>query len=270
MDWHPEFIERSPMLEPLRAAAVRLRAHAQWPRREDLQEFLAERPIVTGGGARLRLAAPSGGSEPYESRIYLHGEMQFREGEWHDLFNLLAWLAYPRTKAALNEAHHLESLRVPEAESSNEGSNRSRLRDALTVFDESGAIAVSSDADLLDDLQAFRWKQLFRERRDRVRARMRVHLFGHALFEKALHPYVGMTAHALLLPISHELITAPAERLLEAVDAAAAGRVCAMTTPQALSPLPLLGVPGWWPDNAAAAFYDDDRHFRPGRTRAPP
>jgi hypothetical protein len=139
------------------------------------------------------------------------------------------------------------------------------VRDALTVFDESGAIAVSSDADLLQDMQAFRWKRLFWERRDRVRACMRVHLFGHALFEKALHPYVGMTAHALLLPVSQGLIEAPAERLVEAVDAAAAAQVCAMKTPQALSPLPLLGVPGWWADNAAAAFYDDERHFRPGR-----
>ena len=264
MDWDPEFIERSAMLEPLRPGAMRLRAHVHWPRRDALERLLAERPIVTGVGARLRLVAPSG--KPYESRIYLHGEMQFREGEWHDLFNLLAWLAYPRTKAALNEAHHLESLRLPEA-ASNERSNRSRVRDALTVFDESGAIAVSSDADLLDDLKAFRWKQLFWERRERVSTRMRIHLFGHALFEKALHPYVGMTAHALLLPVAHELITAPPARLLEAVDASAAPLVCALKTPQALSPLPLLGVPGWWRDNAAAAFYDDEGHFRPGRTQ---
>jgi hypothetical protein len=199
VDWDPEFIERSPMLEPLRPSAMRLRALARWPRRDDLQPLLADRPIVTGAGARLRLVAASAGAEPYESRIYLHGEMAFREGEWHDLFNLLAWLAYPRTKLALNEAHHLESLRMREAEASNERSNRSRVRDALTVFDESGAIAVSSDAGLLCDLDAFRWKRLFWEGRERVRACMRVHLFGHALFEKALHPYVGMTAHALLL-----------------------------------------------------------------------
>ena len=29
-------------------------------------------------------------------------------------------------------------------------------------------------------------------------------------------------------------------------------------------PLPVLGVPGWCADNAAADFYDDPKVFRPG------
>ena len=255
------------MLEPLRASAMRLRAYARWPGREALQQLLAEQPIATGSGARLHLVAPGTGGLPYESRIYLNGEMQYREGEWHDFFNLLVWLAYPRTKAALNEAHHLESQRVAEASTPGEAPNRSRVRDALTVFDESGAIAAASDADLLDDLRAFSWKRLFWERRERVCASMRVYLFGHALFEKALDPYVGMTAHALLLPVPRALVAAPPALQLVEIDALAAGEVDAMTTPQALSPLPLLGVPGWWRENAASAFYDDTRYFRPGRAR---
>ena len=31
------------------------------------------------------------------------------------------------------------------------------------------------------------------------------------------------------------------------------------------SPLPMLGLPGWWPANEAAAFYDDVSVFRPQR-----
>ena len=255
------------MLEPLRASAVRLRSHARWPAREDLGILLAEQEITTGGGARLHLVAPSPGALSYESRIYLQGEMQYREGEWHDFFNLLVWLAYPRTKAALNEAHNRESLGAPGSSMPGEAPNRSRFRDALTVLDESGAIAVSSDADLLDDLRGFGWKRLFWERRERVGACMRVHLFGHALFEKALNPYVGMTAHALLLPVTQALITAPPALQLAQIDALAAREIRAMTTPQALSPLPLLGVPGWWPENAVPAFYDDESYFRPGRLR---
>jgi hypothetical protein len=142
------------------------------------------------------------------------------------------------------------------------------MRDALTVFDESGAIVASADADLLSDLEAFSWKRLFWERRSRVRAAMRVYLFGHALFEKALSPYVGMTAHALLLPVPQDLILASPPQQLGEIDARAALQVEAMTTPQAFSPLPLLGVPGWWAENAAATFYDDAQHFRPGRSRS--
>lgn len=31
----------------------------------------------------------------------------------------------------------------------------------------------------------------------------------------------------------------------------------------ALTPLPLLGIPGWWPDNAREEFYENTRYFRP-------
>ena len=34
--------------------------------------------------------------------------------------------------------------------------------------------------------------------------------------------------------------------------------------PADLFPLPVLGIPGWWPANADAAFYQDARVFRPG------
>jgi hypothetical protein len=34
-------------------------------------------------------------------------------------------------------------------------------------------------------------------------------------------------------------------------------------TTQSLIPLPVLGVPGWWPENEDADFYDDPTVFRP-------
>ena len=38
-----------------------------------------------------------------------------------------------------------------------------------------------------------------------------------------------------------------------------------LASPRDLAPLPVLGIPGWWPTNDAPAFYDDARYFRPGR-----
>jgi hypothetical protein len=32
--------------------------------------------------------------------------------------------------------------------------------------------------------------------------------------------------------------------------------------------LPVLGVPGWWPDNETAGFYQDPAVFRPARRHA--
>jgi hypothetical protein len=258
MDWDPDFPDRSPMLEPLRGHADALRAHGDWPRRAALQALLDAHGISNAAGVRLRLIEDGAGA--YEQRIRSRGEMPFGEGGWHDLFNVLAWLAYPLAKAALNDAHH--------GAAREEGARRGRRRDALTLFDESGAIVLSSDESLLEDLRAFRWKRLFVERREAVRSHMRFHVFGHALFEKALRPYVGLTAHALLLPVNPAVIAAPLAQQLEAADGLAAVAVPALASPQTLSPLPLLGVPGWWADNERAAFYDDASYFRSGRGKS--
>ena len=267
MDWDPGFIDRSPMLEPLREHAAALAAHRDWPARADLQRLLDASGITTTGGARLRLVEPEAAAEAYERGIYLRGTMPCRERNWHDLFNVLSWLAYPGTKAAVNAAHFAASSRELGCRPADvQSAPRSRVRDALTLFDESGAIVTSGDSVLLEDLRGFRWKSLFCERRARVRSSMRFFVFGHALFEKALRPYVGMTAHAMLLPVDEGYASAPPAR--EMIDALAAREVAMLELPQALAPLPLLGVPGWWSANEDVSFYEDTRYFRPGRRGA--
>ena len=248
------------MLEPLREHAASLRLHGDWPTRETLQALLRARGVVTAGGTPLRLV-PDSGAVPYEARLRVRGEMPLRERDWHDFFSVLVWLTYPKTKAALNDAHH---GRLHGAAA---GGRRGAARDALTLFDENGVIVLSSESSLLDDVREFRWKRLFLDRRDAVRAAMRVHVFGHALLEKALRPYVGMSAHAVLLQVPEEHFVQPRATELAAVDVLAADAVRALTTPRSLSPLPVLGVPGWWRDNEQPAFYDNAAYFREGRKR---
>lgn len=261
MDWDPAFLDRSPMLEPLREHAAALRLNPDWPTRDALQALLRARGAAIADGTPVRLVGDAG-AEPYETRLRLRGEMPVRDRDWHDLFSVLVWLTYPNTKAALNDAHHA-GLRASAAEEALGG--RGALRDALTLFDENGAIVVSSDPALFDDLRAFRWKRLFGERRERVRTAMKVYVFGHALLEKALRPYVGMTAHAILLPVAAAHFAQPPRLELESIDALAAQAVRALRTPQSLSPLPVLGVPGWWQANEDPAFYDNAAYFREGR-----
>jgi hypothetical protein len=263
VDWDPDFADRSPIFEPLRERAAALRTHCEWPSREALQALISARGVATAGGAPLRLAGDIG-TQPYESRIRLAAEMHVRERDWHDFFTVLVWLTYPKTKAALNDAQHAAWLHE-RASAGAASSQRGPARDALTLFDENGAIVLASDSSLLDDVRAFRWKRLFRDRRSEVRAAMRFFVFGHALLHKALQPYVGITAHAMLLTVSAEVLSTPLPQLIGAVDTLAAPIVHALETPLALSPLPLLGVPGWWPANEHAAFYDDTRYFRAGR-----
>ncbi len=250
------------MLRPLALGGAALAGAADWPRRPVLQALVTAAGLTNARGIPIRLVAPApDGNLRYEARIYERGELEVLEARWHDLFNVLVWLACPRTKAALNQRHAAAAAHA-------RGANRGRVQDALTVLDESGAFFVSTQPELVDDLRTFRWKNLFWARRERVLAAARVFVFGHGLFEKALDPYIGMTAHAMPLLVGADFMTAPLARQLECVDALAAQAVLDATrldTPQSLAPLPLLGVPGWWPDNEREDFYDNTAYFRPGR-----
>jgi hypothetical protein len=221
--------------------------------------------VTTAAGIPLRLAADRA-SGPYELCVHERGEMHFRERDWHDFFNVLAWLTYPQAKAALNDAQSAALKDRPRA--SDGQSQRGRRRDALTLFDENGAIVVASDPTLLEDLQCFRWKRLFVERRGDVNAAMGVFVFGHALLAKALSPYIGMTAHSMLFTVDPDFLAQDVDARIRALDAQIAEAITTLAAPAMLSPLPVLGVPGWWRDNEDPRFYDNAGYFRSSRDKA--
>jgi len=268
--WDPDFLARSPMFEVLRAHAGAF--GAEWPGLADLQRLLDARdpPVLNAAGMPLRLV-PQGRrnralAEKHEARTFLAGELQVREGSWHDLFNLLAWLAFPRSKAALNARHYaaLVSQRATGAV------NRGPAQDALTLFDEGGVVVASDDDSLLALLREWRWKELFWSERRRLAARMRFHAFGHALHEKALRPFHGITARGIVLKTAPELLTAPLTEQIAGLDARVAAYLAdpgSLLATRELAVVPVLGVPGWCADNGREAYYDDRDYFRPGRLR---
>jgi hypothetical protein len=269
MEWDPDFLARSPMLEPLRAFGSVL-AMPVWPTRTALQKLLERGgdPVTTRSGLPLRLM-PAGGrmksfEERYEARVHLKGEMVFRDRNWHDFLNLLAWLTFPRAKAALN-ARHFEAL---EAQRAAGAANRGPAQDALTLFDEGGVIVASCDDQLLGMLRAFRWKELFWHSRDQARSRMRFMLFGHALYEKALRPFIGITGRGILLKVEPEQLARPPGEQLAALDSQLAAHISEsrnLTAARELAVVPVLGVPGWCPGNEQESYYDNTDYFRPGR-----
>jgi hypothetical protein len=57
---------------------------------------------------------------------------------------------------------------------------------------------------------------------------------------------------------------------LAALDAQLARRFAdkrSLAATEDYAPLPILGVPGWAPENESERYYDDTQQFRPGRTR---
>ncbi len=259
------------MFEPLRALGGVL-ARPDWPARSVLQNLLERggNPVMTRNGLSLRLV-PAGGrrrsfEERYEARIYLNGEMIFRERNWHDLLNVLAWLAFPRAKAALN-ARHYAALRAQYAAGA---ANRGPAQDALTLFDEGGVIVAACDDELLELLRKWRWKELFWSNRIRLRGRMCFYLFGHALYEKALRPFLGITGRGILLKTEPALLALPPREQLAVLDAQVAAYMSEsgnLTAPRELAVIPVLGVPGWCPANEQESYYDNTDYFRPGRSR---
>jgi len=263
--WDREALLASPTFAAVQPLLARLPKGA-FPDLEALNALAAERRIVTGGGEALRFveAAKATGplERPYESRVYETGEVPTRAESWHDLFNALAWLAFPRTKAMLNR-RHFEELRARSGQL-----QRGTARDVLTLFDEGGMLVACAEPPLAALLRGFRWKALFWEHREDVRARMRFHVFGHAILENALALFRGVTAKALIVDVTGDELAAATESLNALLDARAAeyfSRPESLASTRTLAPLPVLGIPGWSPENEDPAYYDDVGHFRPGR-----
>lgn len=248
---------------PLAPSLSALSGAGQPPAGEALNRLAAARDIRSGGGIPLRFVVPGASGLAYEERIYWLGEVETRPGNWHDGLNGLVWLAYPKTKAALNARHH-RALAGPGFEG---GTRRSPLRDALTQFDECGAAVVSSCLDLWEGIRAHRWKDVFWSRRAEVLSSLRVFVFGHASYDMLRTPHLGLCAKALFLHVDDDWLSAPPAAQLADVDARMAQRFAGDFSPRArdFQPLPLLGIPGATADNECPAYYDDSRQFRPLR-----
>ncbi len=265
--WNPAFADCAPPFEPVRETARQLRTSA-WPGCEDFNRLLALRavPAVNAAGRAVRFvmqaARPGKFEDKYEPRIFLRGEVQFRAGDWHDVFNALAWLTFPRAKAALNAGHYcaLERQRASGA------GNRAPVQDALTLLDESGVIVATSDAALGGLLASHEWTELFWNRRAEVAQHMRFYLFGHGLGEKMLRPFIGVTGRGLVCEVPRGFMALPLARQLAEMDGKIAARIGSVQSPLAtrdLTPVPLLGIPDWCPDNEDERYYNNAAYFRP-------
>lgn len=216
---------------------------------EGLNAAAHKAAIRVASGRPLRFVAPPKEAArygDYELRVHETGCVETRPGSLHDLFNALAWLAFPATKAALNDLH---AKQIPL-----ERERRGRFRDLLTLFDEGGAIVACDDPALISLLRAHRWKELFWQHRDRVRRGLRIHVVGHAVLEQALRPWPGITCKVVFVPAAGDADQAAAAWLRALPESA---------TPREMASLPVFGYPGWLGGSERAEFYDDARYFRP-------
>jgi Protein of unknown function (DUF3025) len=268
MDWQQAKQRLSaPSFDSVRAPLEQLIVDSAWPGIARLNECAAGIKNFRGRPIRFVANDEAAVAAHYETRIAESGEIATREN-WHDFFNAMSWLSFPEAKSAISEMH----AQLLSARGDSEARARSTPRDVLTLFDEGGIIVVSRDESLLELIRHFEWKTLFVERRADVMTSMRFYLFGHSMLEKALDPYVGVTAKAILFLVDDAFIASNHATQMREIDHRAAAWLMDkqnLSSSENFSPLPWLGVPGWWKENESPAFYDNAQYFRNGRMREP-
>jgi hypothetical protein len=214
--------------------------------------------LISGGGQAIHFVKSSDlGDDAYEHRIYTTGQISTRPDNWHDLFNALIWMQFPHIKTAMNRLHY-------NALSQQSEGSRGPLRDALTLFDECGVIVFSKRFDVLSLLAERDWSTAYQS--DAFNSDVKLAISGHAMLEKYLSPYKSITAKALYVYVNEDFLKTCRQEQFAELDKDLATRLLSgelLSNPACLAPLPLAGVPGWWPqDPQDDSFYDDPMVFR--------
>ena len=198
----------------------------------------------------------------YEEFISASGNVPTR-ANLHDFFNGLVWQTFPLIKRELN------ALQAAQIAAAGGSKARGPARDAATIFDENAALLVvrasSEGRALADELRAHCWEAALFEKRAMFGPDAELWLFGHALMEKLVAPRKAITAHVRIVfaaPDYFDMDDAARRAWLDA-HLAQLLRDEGLST-SSFTPLPVLGVPGWWPDQDRA-FYLDTSVFRPKR-----
>lgn len=200
----------------------------------------------------------------YESHISMAGAVPTREN-LHDFFNALVWLTFPEIKRQLNalQSAQIASLGI--------GKSRGMARDAATIFDENAALLVVEDSAvgraLVEQLREHQWHAAFIEQRAMFGNQAELWCFGHALMEKLVKPYKAITAHTWVVSADAAFFSLTWQQKRSWLDAHVAAQLATHNLSTAdYTPLQVLGIPGWWPDQDAA-FYADASVFRAKRIK---
>lgn len=229
MAWDPGFASKSPLFWPIRAAAAPFAGLADWPSIDDYNRAAGEgftvrfreqppRPRRRGRRGREVIEVAS----LYEGRIHLEGWVPTRPRSWHDLFNMLVWVSFPRAKRQLSarQARALGEWVKPGARAL--PGRRTREQDGLAILDEGGLLLLAEEA-LAPALRAALGERRAEPAAEAIRAgRAAALLFGHAVYEQIALGGPPVRAMTHLLEHAGPLPTEDAARI-----ALADARLCA-------------------------------------------
>jgi hypothetical protein len=211
---------------------------------------------VLGGCPRFELSSETMKALAYEQRV-AQGIIPTRNLA-HDWFNGLVWLKYPAVKQQMNRLHVAQGAFGLQGA----GNGRSRVRDALTLLDECGAVLFTQDAGMVQALLNHDWQTFFvRHRSAWLAGTTRLCIIGHGLLDSMQFPHKGLCAK--VLPVLVERV----DEAMSVLDDVLCGVLAHLTVPANFSPLPVMGVPGWFEVSDSPGFYQDTSVFRGKPTR---
>ncbi|MHC6645711.1 DUF3025 domain-containing protein [Alteromonas sp. HB246098] len=238
----------------------------------------------------------------YETIISEDGVVPTREHSWHDLFNALIWLQFPKTKSLLNALHisdisaygvnprtprrnritHFDecgvvlAIEAHDSTASNKPKRTATLIDSNSGTTDKATLGALYDRGTLEtflaELASHEWERVFVEKRALWHKQVSPFIFGHANLEMMLNPFVGLTGKwlAVAVPKGFSHLDKWQQRLV--LDDAMTARIKTLnyfeSTPL-LKPLPLLGVP-LWQGQQDEVFYQNKDYFRPLRKGSKP
>ncbi len=261
--WDADFLNKSPLFSDLKTL-LNDTQWSDWPGCQGLLALLNE-PVILSSGLTLDMK-PQDSTLPfpemgYEERVFKKGIVSTREQNWHDLFNAFIWLLFPKTKILLNDLHIQELKQQP-------GKKRTPARDAITHLDESGIIIASNNACLLKALKNHQWHDVFVQSRQQWEQNIGAFVFGHGMYEKAFKPFIGFTGKAYCIEVDESFYQQNKMTQYQILDQLLCEDIQkknALCDSSHLSPLPILGIPGWSIENESPSFYDNNHYFRPKR-----
>jgi hypothetical protein len=256
LDW----LSRSPFRDLHPQLLAQLIRSSAWPAPERFDQLARLVPCAPGV-ERPRFVrqdrAQLGRQGGYEQHVAQLRAVPTRPESWHDFFNMVVWAHFPRLRWALNSLHV-----DPDVGPKDPRNGRAPAQNLAATFDESGMLVVSTSAAVLAELRELRFQHVFWQRREELVTTTRFYVVGHGALEALVTPPDGLSARSLQLLVPHLPAASEADAFRSELDALAARRIQAWQTERSvLDPVPLLAIPGFWP-NDSAAFYEDLRNVR--------
>ena len=282
-NWNHRFFEQGGLFDLFVPwAEWFLQHHGAFPSLDELNALLlscSRNPIASGGGFPLKLVRQQrigrgtrrelGWRADYQMRIFLSGEVPSRADNWHDFFNAWSWIFFPRSKAALNLRHFICADELYGFPWRRQAGNRNAEQDFLTLFDEGGLVVVCEDDELWRLIQERRWEQLFLKNRARLKEDVVFLPFGHALFDCALAGNPKIHASAIRVKANPSSMKKSKGTLyseaLASVDEKLSWELVSRAVyvhSDALSAIPIWGIPGWSRNAEEESFFQDTSYFR--------